>query len=815
MRQQGKALVPALAGDPSTQVVALQQQRIQYQLTPLDATWTLSPANRSITTRENAASYPKDKELHKIYQCLLAALATEQPENPRAYLLQKIKELQGTGLSHWAQLIPEHLRPDLTGRPYWLVPEDPWDEDKPSPEMFIKAYTYNNRRLQKLGIKHWLEFVNCMKQERVHMLRNIVIANQHRKLKVYSAVIKLWRQWATDSIERRQQAYDVLRDRTRLRRLKPALMAWKSFVADEKATRALFEQLSEKAKADREAGPTDVDRFTRVLSLELRIYIFSFLGIKELCRCAQVSRAWRDVSETPELWEFTDFSPVATRVNDDAVSHVVDRHGSVMTHIKLLACQRMSNVGCREVARCSNLQDLNLSNCRRIRDDGVKHILMNCKSLIFLNLAGSKITDLTLRYLAVYAVELSYLSIAGCSDVTDAGAVAMHEGTNCKKLQWLDLSHCRNLSTQGLQHLFSACGRNLVSLMINELPAVRAGVLETIGNTCLQLQHVSMLGCKNVTDKAIRCLAGCEKLMRLQLSKNDKINGIGIRGLIRTSKSLTHVTLTRCSMLAAEALSCLATCNIVYLDVSHCPSLPDAGIRAFVEGPGPSRFLQSLHLSHCTSLTESGFMQIGLRLKCLTHLYLRYCEGVTDNCFDSMTSLNRLELLDVTGCVAITDDALLSLGSVLRPTLRSVYLAECSNISDVGIAGLVRHCNGLVSLDLHGCVLVTEEAIIQLVLKNKFLSRLNLQFCAAVTDKAVHCIASSCSSLARLNLFGLPLLTSVILDKSLRASQSLTTLALSSGLGIPLEYVNRFKRVQRGCKVHFDHLPPPTTMRFT
>ena len=42
-----------------------------------------------------------------------------------------------------------------------------------------------------------------------------------------------------------------------------------------------------------------------------------------------------------------------------------------------------------------------------------------------------------------YATELAYLSIANCTDLTDAGAVALRNGTQCKKLQWLDLSGCR------------------------------------------------------------------------------------------------------------------------------------------------------------------------------------------------------------------------------------------------------------------------------------------------------------------------------------------------------------------------------------
>ena len=52
----------------------------------------------------------------------------------------KLAELKQRGLVHWDMLIPPERRPPLPQRAYWLVRDDPWDDDKPTEEMFHRAY---------------------------------------------------------------------------------------------------------------------------------------------------------------------------------------------------------------------------------------------------------------------------------------------------------------------------------------------------------------------------------------------------------------------------------------------------------------------------------------------------------------------------------------------------------------------------------------------------------------------------------------------------------------------------------------------------
>jgi hypothetical protein len=165
-------------------------------------------------------------------------------------------------------------------------------------------------------------------------------------------------------------------------------------------------------------------------------------------------------------------------VTDQATSQIVDQHRAVMTNLNMISCTKLTSAGCLRIAECSNIQDLNLSGCSRVRDDGIKAIASGCQCLLYLNISFCRITDLALRYLGMYAEELAFLSLAGCSELTDAGGMALRKGTMCKKLQWLDLSGCRNFSSEGLQYLIEGCGQSLKALILNNVTTLKGVVGE-------------------------------------------------------------------------------------------------------------------------------------------------------------------------------------------------------------------------------------------------------------------------------------------------------------------------------------------------
>ena len=409
------------------------------------------------------------------------------------------------------------------------------------------------------------------------------------------------------------------------------------------------------------------------------------------------------------------------------MEQIVDKHFSVITNINMLGCVGFTSQGCIRLAQCSNIQDLNLSGCKGIRDDGLKMIVRECQCLLYLNLSFCKVTDLSMRYLGMYCEELAFLSLANCTELTDAGAAAIRKGTRCKKLQWLDLSGCRNFSTEGLQELIAGCGATLGALILNHITTLRGAVLAEVARQCHELQHISILGCQNINDRAIKQLAHCHKLRRFAISNNVLITGAGLKAMVKGCKNLTNIMISNCAKFGNEGLSALSQCNLVFLDVSDCPSLTEGGVKSLCEGGiGPRRNLQHVDFSRCTGITAAGYFHMPLRLHMITQLKLKGCRQIDDTTFECIQELRRLTLIDVSGCSRITDEALIMIGAAERPTLRHVYLADCHLVTDIGVEGLVRKCHSLFSVDLSGCNLLTDDAIYQLTYSNHHITYLNL-----------------------------------------------------------------------------------------
>lgn len=73
------------------------------------------------------------------------------------------------------------------------------------------------------------------------------------------------------------------------------------------------------------------------------------------------------------------------------------------------------------------------------------------KLLKSLNLSGTEISDIGLRYIAQYLGQLATLKLAKCWKITDAGLAQLSSLTD--SLTSLDLSGCKSIGNQGLQHL--------------------------------------------------------------------------------------------------------------------------------------------------------------------------------------------------------------------------------------------------------------------------------------------------------------------------------------------------------------------------
>jgi len=118
-----------------------------------------------------------------------------------------------------------------------------------------------------------------------------------------------------------------------------------------------------------------------------------------------------------------------------------------LTHLCLADCTYLSdNAVVALVNAAKNLTHLDLSFCCALSDTATEVVALGLPMLRELRLAfcGSAVSDASLGCIALHLNDLKGLSVRGCVRVTGVGVENVLEG--CGRLEWLDVSQCKNLA---------------------------------------------------------------------------------------------------------------------------------------------------------------------------------------------------------------------------------------------------------------------------------------------------------------------------------------------------------------------------------
>jgi F-box/leucine-rich repeat protein 7 len=117
-----------------------------------------------------------------------------------------------------------------------------------------------------------------------------------------------------------------------------------------------------------------------------------------------------------------------------------------LTHLCLADCTYLSDKAIVAlVSAAKNLTHLDLSFCCALSDTSTEVVALGLPNLRELRMAfcGSAVSDASLGCVALHLNELRGLSVRGCVRVTGNGVENVLEG--CSRLEWVDVSQCKNL----------------------------------------------------------------------------------------------------------------------------------------------------------------------------------------------------------------------------------------------------------------------------------------------------------------------------------------------------------------------------------
>jgi hypothetical protein len=211
-----------------------------------------------------------------------------------------------------------------------------------------------------------------------------------------------------------------------------------------------------------------------------------------------------------------------------------------------------------------------------------------------------------------------------------------------------------------------------------------------------ELRVLNLAECETITAAGLRQLSGLRKLedLNLNLCQVSEITTMGLAGLLH----LKHLSMINCLQVDDAALVPLRhAVSLESLKLSGCRRVSDSALMLAIGG---MHYLQRLDLSRC-NVSHTGLKHL-TSLQRLEQLNLGRCPHVTDEACEPIGQLRALRELDLRYC-NITDAGLKQLKTLAQ--LRYIDLSGCAGITDAGVEAHLAALRHLHFADVRECKL--------------------------------------------------------------------------------------------------------------
>lgn len=418
-----------------------------------------------------------------------------------------------------------------------------------------------------------------------------------------------------------------------------------------------------------------------------------------------------------------------------------------------------------EVGRsCHMLKELHVSDSYKHTNGGfgLSAMACGCRMLEILSVTGYKGPDNALMAIGSHCTALRQLRLRSApylsdnviiniarnchkieefdvsfTDISDTALRAIGEGLPF--LRKLDLKHCKFVTGEGIGHVAMGCRE----LQILHLGVVEVGDkgLASIGRYSKRLEELYLdYGWGKwgqLSRWAMAAVAkGCQQLKLLSLRGSKHVDDEVLQGLAKGCPSLTS------------------------LDLHACEQVGDIGLEAVIKG---CKQLENLVLAG-TAVGASAFTDTNKGLTCLKTLRVNG-ERITDTFIQAITkNCATLEELHLANCGNISDIGLESVlinckslktliskaspgisGTAFSgtyPSLETLALPSCG-ITNEGLAAIIENCSNLKHLSIPNSCQVAAESLVNAVRTSTHLKELNIVGCMQVSKEQVLRIVKS------------------------------------------------------------------------
>eukprot|EP01079_Euglenida_sp_SAG-EU17-18_P001433 gene1433-2780_t len=327
-----------------------------------------------------------------------------------------------------------------------------------------------------------------------------------------------------------------------------------------------------------------------------------------------------------------------------------------------------------------------------------------------------------------------------------------------------------------IRWLLSAASSYTSGLHLQCIPCTSLQSIPSMSTSLASCIHLSKLSAHD----AQYLLAACPGATALTFHRSvyDPLEQLSVHRF----EQLNTLELVRCRLPTAmdnswHASLCRTCPGLRHLRIHLCTAPPGPGNGRThttwdpAENPPAIQFSELQHID-LDSLGDQELVSMASYCPGLKHADLRGSMRITDKtltqigrscphlCMLGLSSrrISSVGLVTlVRGCSALTRLALTSMTQAFGshcPSLESVDLTRCLQITDLGVDALSKGSPGLTSVSFSLCKRVTDEGIISLAEHCRRLTKLDLRHCDGLASRGLTALGSHCNRLTALDCCG-------------------------------------------------------------
>ncbi|XP_070121446.1 F-box and leucine-rich repeat protein 13 isoform X6 [Equus przewalskii] len=351
----------------------------------------------------------------------------------------------------------------------------------------------------------------------------------------------------------------------------------------------------------------------------------------DLSGCTQISvQGFRNVANSCTGIMHLTVNDMPT-LTDNCIKALVERCPR-LSSIVFMGAPHISDCAFKALSSC-NLRKIRFEGNKRITDACFKFIDKNYPNISHIYMADCKgITDGSLRSLSPLK-QLTVLNLANCVRIGDVGLRQFLDGPVSIRIRELNLNNCVHLGDASMVKLAERCP-NLHYLSLRNCTHLTDIGIAYIVNI-FSLLSIDLSG-TDISDEGLITLSRHKKLRELSLSECNKITNLGVQVFCKGSLLLEHLDVSYCPQLSDDIIKVLAIycICITSLSVAGCPKITDSAMEML---SAKCRYLHILDISGCVLLTDQMLKHLQLGCKQLRILKMNYCRLISKEAASRMS----------------------------------------------------------------------------------------------------------------------------------------------------------------------------------